>query len=127
LASASFWPCWRSISESLAFCSAHWLIRNWRFRQERDFVLAAASRESRKRDDVAASGRHGSGPANSRGLRNVRSSGSARHAAVLDDAAMLERNDPVRVAHDREPMSNDEHGPAGDLDRLYSEIVLLPI
>jgi len=48
-------------------------------------------------------------------------------AAILDDAAMLERNDSVRVAHDREPMSDDEHGPAGDLDRLYSEIVLLPI
>ena len=28
--SASFWPCWRSISASLAFCSARWLIRNWR-------------------------------------------------------------------------------------------------
>jgi hypothetical protein len=24
-------------------------------------------------------------------------------------------------------MRDDEHGPAGDLDRLYSEIVLLPI
>ena len=48
-------------------------------------------------------------------------------AAVLDDAAMLEGDDPVRIAHGREPLSDDEHGPAGDLDRLYSEIVLLPI
>ena len=47
-------------------------------------------------------------------------------AVVLDDVAMLERNDPVRVAHDREPISDDEHAPAGDLDRLYSEIVLRP-
>ena len=33
--------------------------------------------------------------------------------AVLDDAAMLERDDPVRIAHGREPMSDDEHRPAG--------------
>src|SRR5881397_3109719 len=34
-------------------------------------------------------------------------------SAVLDDAAMLERNDPVRITYRREPMSDDEHGPAG--------------
>src|SRR6266567_5037991 len=34
-------------------------------------------------------------------------------AAVLDDAAMLESDDPVRIAHGREPMSDDEYSPAG--------------
>src|SRR6266567_575705 len=33
-------------------------------------------------------------------------------ATVLDDAAMLEGDDPVRVAYGREPMSDDKHGPA---------------
>src|SRR5260370_41087194 len=34
-------------------------------------------------------------------------------ATVLDDAAMLDRDDPVRVAHGREQVSDDEDGPAG--------------
>ncbi len=34
-------------------------------------------------------------------------------ATILDDAAMLECNDPVRIAHGREPMRDDEHSPAG--------------
>ena len=52
-----------------------------RRRQERDFLLAAASRNRgfRKRDDISASGRHGYRPADNGGLRNARSSGSAHH------------------------------------------------
>src|SRR5580704_10233507 len=33
--------------------------------------------------------------------------------AVLDDAASLDRNDPVGLAHRREPMGNDKNRPAG--------------
>ena len=35
------------------------------------------------------------GPANSGGLRNVRRADQLVMAAILDDAAMLERNDPI--------------------------------
>src|SRR5437879_2870417 len=50
-------------------------------------------------------------------------------AAVLDDAAALDRDDPVRLAHGREPMRDDENGPAGGnsfhvlLDRPFTFIV----